>query len=60
MQPLAIAVLGGLSVSTLLTLFVVPSAYVLAHRGGDRLRTWLVGGGVARAPRQPVPQPSGD
>jgi multidrug efflux pump subunit AcrB len=60
MQPLAIAVLGGLSVSTLLTLFVVPSAYVLAHRGGDRLRSWLVGGGVARAPRQPVPQPSGD
>jgi multidrug efflux pump subunit AcrB len=43
MQPLAVAVVGGLSVSTLLTLFVVPSAYVLAHRGGTRLARWLVG-----------------
>lgn len=43
MQPLAIAVVGGLSVSTLLTLFVVPSAYVLAHRGGDRVKGWLTG-----------------
>jgi hydrophobe/amphiphile efflux-1 (HAE1) family protein len=43
MQPLAIAVVGGLSVSTLLTLFVVPSTYVLAHQGGDRLKAWLTG-----------------
>jgi hydrophobe/amphiphile efflux-1 (HAE1) family protein len=43
MQPLAIAVVGGLSVSTLLTLFVVPSAYVLAHQGGDRLKALLTG-----------------
>jgi multidrug efflux pump subunit AcrB len=41
MQPLAVAVVGGLSVSTLLTLFVVPSAYVVAQRGGDRLKGWL-------------------
>ena len=43
MQPLAIAVVGGQTVSTLLTLFVVPSAYVLAQRGGDRLKAWLTG-----------------
>lgn len=43
MQPLAIAVVGGLSVSTLLTLFVVPSAYVVMQTGGDRLKAWLTG-----------------
>jgi multidrug efflux pump subunit AcrB len=32
-KPLALAVIGGLSLSTLVTLFLVPSAYVaLAHR----------------------------
>jgi multidrug efflux pump subunit AcrB len=41
MQPLAIAVVGGVAVSTLLTLFVVPSAYVLMRTGGDRLGAWL-------------------
>jgi multidrug efflux pump subunit AcrB len=49
MQPLAIAVVGGLTVSTLLTLFVVPSAYVLAQRGGDRLKAWLTGRAPAAA-----------
>ncbi|HSE28555.1 MAG TPA: efflux RND transporter permease subunit [Gemmatimonadales bacterium] len=49
MQPLAIAVVGGLTVSTLLTLFVVPSAYVLAQRGGDRLKAWLTGARPGRA-----------
>jgi Cu/Ag efflux pump CusA len=43
MQPLAIAVVGGLSVSMLLTLFVVPSAYVVMQTGGDRLKAWLTG-----------------
>jgi hydrophobe/amphiphile efflux-1 (HAE1) family protein len=41
MQPLAISVIGGVAVSTLLTLFVVPSAYVLMRNGGDRLGAWL-------------------
>jgi hydrophobe/amphiphile efflux-1 (HAE1) family protein len=41
MQPLAIAVVGGVVVSTLLTLFVVPSAYVLMRTGGDRLGAWV-------------------
>ena len=48
MRPLAIAVVGGLSVSTLLTLFVVPSAYLVLNRGAERLREFLVG----RAPRE--------
>jgi hydrophobe/amphiphile efflux-1 (HAE1) family protein len=38
-QPMAIAVLGGLSVSTLLSLVVVPAFYVVA----DRNKRWLLG-----------------
>jgi hydrophobe/amphiphile efflux-1 (HAE1) family protein len=51
MQPLAIAVVGGLSVSMLLTLFVVPSVYVVMQRGGDRMKVWVTG----RQPRVAVP-----
>jgi hydrophobe/amphiphile efflux-1 (HAE1) family protein len=43
MRPLAIAVVSGLSFSTALTLFVIPSAYVVFQRGGERLRVWLTG-----------------
>lgn len=43
MRPLAIAVVGGMSVSTFLTLFVVPTAYVGIHSAGDRVKTWLTG-----------------
>lgn len=35
MRPLAIAVVGGLSVSSFLTLFVVPSMYLILHNLGD-------------------------
>ena len=43
MRPLAIAVVGGIAFSTLLTLFVVPCAYVILHALGDRVRAFLVG-----------------
>jgi multidrug efflux pump subunit AcrB len=51
MQPLAISVIGGVAVSTMLTLFVVPSAYVLMRNGGDRLGAWL----TRSRPAEPVP-----
>jgi len=51
MQPLAISVIGGVAVSTLLTLFVVPSAYVLMRNGGDRMGAWLTRSRTA----EPVP-----
>uniref|UniRef100_A0A832ML19 Efflux RND transporter permease subunit n=1 Tax=Eiseniibacteriota bacterium TaxID=2212470 RepID=A0A832ML19_UNCEI len=43
MRPLAIAVCGGLTVSTLLTLVVVPCAYIVVHRSAAVLRDWIVG-----------------
>jgi len=43
MRPLALAVVGGLSVSTILTLVVVPSAYIIITTGAERLAEWLTG-----------------
>lgn len=43
MRPLAIAVLGGLSVSSLLTLFVVPCMYVILHTMGDAVEKFFLG-----------------
>jgi CzcA family heavy metal efflux pump len=54
MRPLAIAVVGGLGLSAILTLFVVPGAYVIFNRAGDRVRDWLVG---PQAPPPPPPPP---
>jgi multidrug efflux pump subunit AcrB len=39
LRPLAIAFVGGLGVATLLTLFVVPSLYLLAHAWRDAVAT---------------------
>lgn len=50
MRPLAIAVVGGLSVSTILTLFVVPCTYLIMHGIGDRARIFLLGDKGARRP----------
>lgn len=42
MSPLAVAVIGGLTVSTALTLFVVPSMYLVLLRAREHLsRRWL-------------------
>jgi hypothetical protein len=59
MQPLAVAVVGGLTVSMLLTLFVVPCAYIVMHGAGDRVAAWLTGsrGEKGQAPA-PAPDPS--
>jgi multidrug efflux pump subunit AcrB len=45
--PMAVAVLGGLILSTVLSLLVVPAFYVLADRGKERLRL--------RATKEPAP-----
>ncbi|MGH7572752.1 MAG: efflux RND transporter permease subunit, partial [Gemmatimonadota bacterium] len=63
MQPLAIAVIGGLSFSTLLTLIVIPGAYVMLNRGGSRLHGWLTGRRAEAEPsvaprRRPEPEPA--
>ncbi|HEX7118274.1 MAG TPA: efflux RND transporter permease subunit [Longimicrobiales bacterium] len=50
MQPLAIAVVGGMSLSMVLTLFVVPSAYLIFQRGAATLRAWLLAGPRAAEP----------
>ncbi|HEX5726505.1 MAG TPA: efflux RND transporter permease subunit, partial [Longimicrobiaceae bacterium] len=51
MQPLAVCMVGGVLVSTLLTLFVVPSAYVILNRAGDRVKEFLTGPTRGPAPR---------
>jgi multidrug efflux pump subunit AcrB len=56
MRPLAIAVVSGLLVSMILTLFVVPSTYSLMHHGAHRLRGWVLGDDRHTAPSgEPAP-----
>ena len=43
LQPLALAVIGGLSLSMLLTLFVVPCLYLVVSRFAEGTSRWLVG-----------------
>jgi multidrug efflux pump subunit AcrB len=47
MRPLAISVVGGLSVSALLTLFVVPGLYVIVHELGDKVKVFVLGSRAA-------------
>src|SRR5690606_36527871 len=51
MQPLAITVVGGMSLSTLLTLFVVPSVYLIMQRGVATLKGWLLATPTTQKPR---------
>jgi multidrug efflux pump subunit AcrB len=51
MRPLALAVVGGLSISTLLTLIVIPCAYLVIHGAADRVKGWVMGGKA-----EPVPE----
>jgi multidrug efflux pump subunit AcrB len=44
MRPLALTVIGGLLGSMVLTLFVVPSLYLIVSGAAERLTRWLTGG----------------
>ncbi len=48
MRPLAISVVGGMSMSMLLTLFMVPSAYLVLQHGAAALKAWLLSGAPER------------
>ena len=58
-QPMAVAVIGGITLSTILTLIIVPAGFTLA----DDLEKWIgrrIGGAVNKAelPRPAAPQPA--
>jgi multidrug efflux pump subunit AcrB len=59
-QPMGIVVIGGLLLSTILTLVLVPGTFSLAlgieERMGPRLRRWFTTGGKNAKP--PAPQPA--
>ncbi len=66
MRPLALAVVGGLLISMVLTLFIVPCLYVVIAGWSERLKTWLTGkhtaaelatAGDGATATQPVPEP---
>ncbi|MCZ7555690.1 MAG: efflux RND transporter permease subunit [Bacteroidia bacterium] len=50
-RPLGIAIIAGLSVSTFLTLVIVPTVYALLESAGNQAGAW-----VRRVFRRPVPQ----
>jgi CzcA family heavy metal efflux pump len=50
MRPLAISVVGGLSISMLLTLIVVPCTYLVMHDVTAKLKSWVIGGKPAPVP----------
>ena len=58
-SPMAIAVIGGLATSTLLTLVIVPAVFTLVrrHRALDRAEGSEAAGGPCRRCRRPSPQP---
>ena len=61
--PMAIAVIGGLLLSTVLTLLIVPAGFTLADDMerwiGPRLSRWLTNGGEGQEKQPPAaPQPA--
>jgi len=57
MQPLAVSVVGGMMVSMLLTLFVVPGVYVILNSASDRVMVFLLGR-RAEVRTEPVREPA--
>jgi hydrophobe/amphiphile efflux-1 (HAE1) family protein len=55
MQPLAIAVVSGMFFSMMLSMVVVPGAYVGVNRFAEQLKTWIVGRRRSEAQGEPVP-----
>jgi len=53
MRPLAITVVGGLTVSTLLTLVVIPCVYLVVHKATERIKALVLGEG---SDPRPVPE----
>src|SRR5829696_999936 len=60
MQPLAIATVGGLALSSILTLVVVPCGYLVLHGAGDKLKLWLLGSRTRRAAEAEAEATAGD
>jgi Cu/Ag efflux pump CusA len=53
-QPLGYAIVGGLAVSQVLTLYTTPVVYIYL----DRLQTWLFGEKKLMAPNYPAAAPA--
>jgi multidrug efflux pump subunit AcrB len=58
MQPLAIATVGGLTLSTILTLVVVPCGYLVLHGVGDRLKVLVLGNKATQTTAEPEVEPT--
>jgi hydrophobe/amphiphile efflux-1 (HAE1) family protein len=54
MQPLAIAVIGGLLTAMLLTLVLIPCLYVIVQTGSERAMTFLLGRRQSARPAGPI------